>query len=196
MNGINDLVYGLNQRIQAPGSLGVGTVANESKVRFVISNAGLSNLVRVRARINNQPNWTTLVDYTGNTNEYVDVHTWDQIEVIVLVFQSLSDVVSIVASSFDGSALSVITPSGTITNAAAMQFTSTDNSVIITADDSTGIINFASVGAGGAHSESSFVIADWVGPTLGLYSISVPFATHGKINPIAQVFVDAAQTPA
>jgi hypothetical protein len=189
MNGTNDLVYALNQRVYAPGSLGVGTVTDESKVRFVITNAGLSNLVRVRARVNNQPNWTTLIDFTGNVNEAVDVFTWDELEVLVLVYQSLSDQVSIVASSFDGANVSISTPGGDLLDVNTMHFTSSDSSITITADDSTNTIDFITVGGGDSTPYTQdFIIGDWVGPSLGAYTIIVPFATHSKQDPIIEVF--------
>lgn len=188
MNNLNDLVYGLNQTFSAPGSLGVGNVKNEGKVRFVVSNAGLSNLVRIRARINNQPSWVTLVDIVGNDNVLVDVDTYDQIEPIVLVYSSLSDRVSIVASSYDGTNISIATLSGEITNASALNFTSSDSSVIITANDATSTIDFVAVGGGGGSNYSlDFLIADWGTPSGGFYTISVPFLTHLHANPSVSV---------
>lgn len=188
----NDLVYALNrQLVTSTGSLGIGNVSNEGKIRFVITNTGGSNVVRVRARIIDDPTWTTLVDFTGDVNEVVDVFTWDEIEVIVLVYDSSSTYISIIASSFDGSVISISTPSGDVDNSNTIVFTSSDNSITITGDQNTGTIDFVAVGGGGGgsnYSEAFNATTDWSGPTLGLYSITVPFVTHAKANPIVQSF--------
>lgn len=188
MTSQTSIEYGLNERITTPGSLGVGVITNESKVRFVITNAGPSNLIRIRVRINNQPNWTTLANFTGNVSQIVNVFTWDELEVITLVYQSLSDQVSIVAASFDGAKVTITTPGGTITDVNTMAFTSTDNSVIITANETLGTVNFASVGTGGSNFSASFTIADWTGPVGSTWVYEVPSFAHNKANPIVEVF--------
>ncbi len=186
----HDLVYALNNRVYGPGSLGVGTVTNEAKIRFVITNAGMANVVRVRARINNQPNWTTLIDFNGNANEVVDVFTWDQVEVIVLVYNSLSDQISIVASSFDAAVISVSTPNGDVTDINTINFTSSDNSITISGDTVTGTVDFIVAGGGASakYAQSFNATTDWSGPSLGLYSITVPQVTHAKTNPTVDLF--------
>lgn len=187
----NSLVYALNQTVTTTGSLGIGVIRDEGKVRFVITDAGPANIVRVRARITGQAGWATLANLTGNVNEAVDVFTYDEIEVIVLVYDSLSNHVIVIAESFDGSVISVNTPDGGIDNFNTITFTSNDASVAITSNPATGTIDFAVVGGGvgSANYASSFnATTDWSGPTSGLYSKTVAFATHAKANPIVETF--------
>ncbi len=186
----NDLIYSLDQRIDAPGSLGIGTVRDEGKVRFVITNAGPSNVVRVRGRITGQTGFITLEDLTGSVNVAVDVFTYDEIEVIVLVYDSLTDHIIIVAQSFDGSAISFNTPDGGIDGFNTVTFTSSDDSIVITSDQLTGTIDFvtANSGTGQNYVDSFNDTTDWTGPTLGLYERTVLFTAHAKINPQIQVF--------
>ena len=139
----NDLVYGLNQIVTAPGSLGIGLVKDEGKVRFVITGAGASNIVRVRGRINNQDTWDTLAEFTGNVNELVEVFTYDQVEVLCVVFEATNGYdFKIVASSFDSNKLTIETPDGTLDNFNTLTFESSDNSIDIVADPLTGTIDF------------------------------------------------------
>ena len=98
---MNNYNYALNQLITSAGSLGIGNVSNESKVRFIITNAGSNNSIRVRARLNNSTTWTVLVDLVGNVNQVIDVYTWDQLEVICTVYETTGAGVLIVANSFD-----------------------------------------------------------------------------------------------
>lgn len=186
---VNDLVYGLNQRVTVPGSLGIGTVTNEGKIRFVITNAGPANIVRVRARIVGQTGWATISDLTGSVNVAVDVFTYDQVEVIVLTYDSLTDHILVVAQSFDGAVMSINTPDGGIDDVNNITFTSDDNSVIITSDPGTGTINFAAVSGGTPNYVGVFnATTDWTGPSSGLYTRTVTFATHAKANPVVEVF--------
>lgn len=189
MNSTN-LVYGLNQRITEPGSLGIGTVTNEGKIRFVITNAGLANVVRVRARIVGQTGWATLADLTGSVNVAIDVFTYDEVEVIVLVFASNTDHVLVVAQSFDGSVISINTPDGGIDDINTLTFTSSDNSVLITSTPGTGTIDFVAVGGSGSpdYIDTFNDTTDWSGPSLGVYSRVVVFATHAKSSPTVDVF--------
>jgi hypothetical protein len=144
MSNNTDLIYGLNQRITEPGSLGVGTIKDEGRIRFVISGAGALNVIRIRARIINQPSWTTLLDITGNDNLSVDVFSWDELEVLCLTYDSTGLYVSVVASSFDSTGMSAIsTPGGTVENVDTIYFTSSDNSIDITGDSNTGTIDFS-----------------------------------------------------
>jgi hypothetical protein len=187
----NDLVYGLNERVSEPGSLGIGSVQNEGKVRFVITNAGLANVVRIRARIVGQTGWVTLADLTGTVNVAVDVFTYDQIEVLVLVFDSNTDHILVVAQSFDGSVISINTPDGGIDDINTLNFISSDNSVLITSAPGTGTIDFVAVGGGGGipdYVDTFNSTSDWTGPALDVYSIVVAFATHGKSSPTVDVF--------
>lgn len=186
-----NLVYALNNLVTGPGSLGIGTVTNESKVRFVITNADVSNLIRIRARINNQPTWTTLADLSGSINEVVDVFTWDQIEAIVLVYSSLSDRILVNASSYDSSIFTIETPDGELSDISNVIFTSSDDSVIITGDPDAGTIDFISVGGGGGTPDYVATFndtSDWSGPSSGFYSQSIPLSTHHKTNPTVDLF--------
>lgn len=188
----SNLVYGLNRQVTQPGSLGIGTVTNEGKIRFIITNAGLANVVRIRARIVGQTGWTTISDITGTKNIAVDIFTYNEVEVIVLVYASNSDHIVIVAQSFDGSVVTINTPDGGIDNINTLAFTSTDNSVIITSHPGTGTIDFVAVPGGSAgipdYVGSFNDTTDWMGPDLGVYSRVVTFATHNKANPTVDIF--------
>lgn len=139
----NDLVYALNQIVTGPGSLGIGLVKDEGKVRVVITGAGPSNLVRIRGRINNQDTWDTLAEFTGNVNELVEVFTYDQLEALCIVFEATNGYdFKIVASSFDSNKLTIETPDGTLDNFNTLTFESSDNSIDIVADPLTGTIDF------------------------------------------------------
>lgn len=191
----NDLIYGLDQLVIAPGSLGIGLVKDEGKVRFVTAGAGVANVVRVRARINNQNTWTTLADLSGNVNEVVDVATFDQIEVICLVFDAANGYdFKIVASSFDSAQLYIKTPNGDLGNISDLSFISSNNSVEITADPLTNTIDFVAIGGGGGAVPFvvPFLIADWVSGT-GTYDITSLETVHHKgPDSTIQVFEDVA----
>jgi hypothetical protein len=188
----NSLIYALNQLVFVPGSLGIGTIKDEGKVRIIVSGAGAANVVRIRARIFNQTTWTTLSDLTGNVNELIDIFSYDQMEAICLVFDAANgNDFRIVASSFDGAQLFVTTPAGDLDNISVLNFTSSDNSVTITANPLTDTIDFVAVGGGGGvpdYIDTFNATTDWTGPSFGVYSRTVPFASHAKSSPTIDIF--------
>lgn len=187
---VNELVYGLNKTISEPGSLGIGLIKDEGKVRFIITNAGPANVVRVRARVSGQPTWITLTDLVGSTNELVDVYGYDQIEVICLVYSATSSVgFNIYASSYNGAAVFFYTDSGTLEGNTEITFISSDGSVDISANEINGTIDFVvtPTGTGATKFSQDFLIADWI-LNGTQYEITVLATTHNKgVNPIVQV---------
>lgn len=145
-----DLIYGLNEIVTEPGSLGIGVVKDEGKVRFVITGAGASNEVLVRGRINNQQTWNTLATFTGNVNDLVEVFTYDELEVICSVFDPANGYdFRLVASSFDSNKITVVTPDGTLDNFNTLTLTSLDETILFNTDPLTGSIDLSAVGGGG-----------------------------------------------
>jgi hypothetical protein len=176
------LIYGLNRQITTIGSLGIGLVKDESRVRFVTSFCGPANVFRVRARITGQGSWNTLADLTGNVNEVVDVFTWDEIEVVCLVYDSTESSVKIVATSFDNALGPLFRlPDDTEVESSIVTFTSSDNSVTITGDSVTGVIDFVAIGGGAAskYTQEFDNTSDW---TLNgaNYEIEIEQTTHLK----------------
>lgn len=188
---MSQLIYGLNRKVRSTGSLGIGSIKDEGKIRYIISEAGPANVVRIRARINNQQTWVDLIDLTGNANELITVDGYDQVEVICLVFNpSDGYAFNIVASSFNSTSFFIDTPDGTIDGATVLNLYSSDNSIDISANPTTGDINFRATGGGGPSSPHvfEFVVGDWV-LNVDVYEISILADDHIKgINPSAQVF--------
>jgi|GEM_PF-5196714 hypothetical protein len=183
-----ELVYGLNKTVTGPGSLGIGDVKDEFKVRFVISNATLANVVRVRARITGQDIWTTIVDLNGNANQLVDVYGYDQIEVIVLVYSPSGNYVRVVAQSYDGANAAINIGGNLVGIAGEISFISSDSSVEIVADPQQGTIDFKAIGAAGSSPfKQEFLVSDWV--SVGsFYELTISSATHGKTGPSVEIY--------
>jgi hypothetical protein len=184
-----DLVYGLNTQITAPGSLGIGNVRDEAKVRFVTAFCGPANVFRVRARIIGQGSWTNLVDLIGNVNQVVDVLTWDEIEVVCLVYDSTAASVKIVATSYDNSvSATFVLPGGEEIEGTFINFISSDNSVGITGNPLTGEIDFTVGSAASGKYVDEFITTDWV-LNVDRYEFEILESTHNLgLNPEVQVY--------
>lgn len=185
-----ELVYGLNKTVTAPGSLGIGDVKDEFKVRFVISNCTLANVVRVRGRITGQDIWANLVDLTGNVNQLVDVYGYDQIEVIVLVYSPSGPYIRVVAQSYDGANAGINVDGNVIGVAGEISFISSDNSITITADPQQGVIDFTTIGGGSSAYKQDFLVTDWAGPIASSYTLTILFSSHGKVSPAVEIYED------
>jgi len=189
MSSCTNLVYGLNQQVTGPGSLGIGNVKDESKVRFVTAFCGPANVFRVRARIVGQGSWTNLTDLVGIVNTVVDVFTWDEIEVICLVYDATAESVKIVATSYDNCmGITFQLPDSTEVEGSIIKFTSIDNSVVFTGNPATGEVDFSVTAGAGTKFVQDFTTGDWVLGS-GAYQYSIPESTHGAgVDPEVQVF--------
>lgn len=184
----NCIFYNLNNQVTAAGSLGTATIRDEKLVRFVIENAQSSNTVIVRGQITGQTDWDTLGTITGTAKVNINVATYDTIEVSVTVYAPTTNYIKVLASSFNdaGGSTSIDAPTGGTVTSDIINFTSSDSSVIITADPGTNTIDFVAVGGGGSTSKyvKTVLLGDWVGPSAGEYSLSIPFSLHAKVNPV------------
>lgn len=68
--------------VTGTGMLGdsVNRALIEAKLRVVVRDAGAGNVITVRARIQNDPNWTDLGTVTGATTDTFDISTWDELQ--------------------------------------------------------------------------------------------------------------------
>lgn len=142
-----ELKMRINKTISSPQILGTYDVSDESKIRFVIENAGPSNVIVVRARITGQSSFTAIKTIIGAVSEVVNVFTYEEVQVECTTFDSTSNIVTILASSFNeagGSAIeSIGVPSGdTLTDIESLTLTSSDNSISIVGDNVTKSIDF------------------------------------------------------
>lgn len=184
----NELKASINQNVTSDTYSALVTISDEDKVRFVVANAASNNEFVIEARIIGQEDWDLLATLTGNNKTVVSVKTYDQLRVRCTLYASASNYVRFVASSFNdaGGSTSIGAPTGGIIEADTISFISSDSSVDIIADSNTGTIDFKVAGSSGSLSKyvKTVVLGDWSGPSLGEYTLSIPFAFHGKANPV------------
>lgn len=183
-----DLKFSIVRQITTPFVFPVANIGDESKIRFVISNAAGGNTILVRARIVGQDDWDLLATITGTSKTVVNVETYDELQVECTVYSSTLNNVKVAASSFNeaGGSTSIDAPAGDNVSASTINFTSSDNSVTITGNSGTNSIDFVAVGGGGAAVKyvKTLVLADWTGPTGGEYIVTIPFSFHAKTDPV------------
>lgn len=187
MSNPNDIKVSINQTVTGTGRVAIIAVADEQKVRFVITNAASNNTIVIKGRITGQDDWDTLATIVGNAKQLVSVKTYDQMEVECTTYGSATTYVKVVASSFndaDGSTSIGAPIGGTIEDAEVISFTSSDSSVIIEADTVNNTIDFRAVGTGAAIKYTKTVtLVDWIGPSAGEYTLTIPFVLHAIPNP-------------
>lgn len=187
---MTDLIYSINKTVYSTGSLGIGTVKDESKLRFVIEGAAGGNSVEVRGRILGQSDWDLLATLTGSAKQTVTVMTYDEVEVFVTAFAPTADEVKVIATSFNeaSGSTSIDAPTGGTVSGDEITFTSSDNSITITADPLTSTIDFISSAAGMSKYTQSFVTGDWIlnGSNYELTVLSVTFGN--KMDPVVHTY--------
>lgn len=175
------------ETLTAPKLLPTTYISDEGKLRVVIEQADSGNTVVIRGRITGQGDWDILDTITGTTKKIVSVATYDELQIECTVYASTTNLVKVIVSSFNeaGGSTSIDAPTGGTVSGDTITFTSLDNSVIITADSNTNSIDFQTVGGGSSVKYvKTVILADWVGPSAGEYSLTIPFSFHAKSNPI------------
>lgn len=185
---VTELKTNFVQTLTGPEVLPIAKIGDESKVRVVIEGATGGNEVTISGRIIGQSDWDLLAEIVGSDKLVVNVSTYDEMLVECTTFASSTNLIKVILSSFNeaGGTTTIDAPTGGSVSGEDLTFTSSDDSVIITADPDTNTIDFVAVGGGGSVPKYATIIqvSDWVGPSAGEYSLSIPFTFHGKVNPV------------
>ena len=131
----------LNQLVAQTGSLGVFNIDGEDILRIVVEDAGPSNTLVVSARLIGQDEFIILKEIVGPANEKVRISTYEEAKIECTVFDSTGVAVKVIAASFNeasGSAIQIDVPAGdSINEIEVLTLTSSDNSVVITGNNTT-----------------------------------------------------------
>ena len=100
--------YGIASMVNGVKNLGIGACKNDTKVHFNIVNAGPTNNVLVRGRINQSTVWVILDNIVGSTDVTIHVALYDELEVSVTVYDTLTDKIFIYASGFANDAVTSV----------------------------------------------------------------------------------------
>lgn len=182
----NNVKASVVQNITKAEIISTLVVSDETKLRFVVSNADSGNIISVKGRIVGQLDWDDITTLTGTNKTLVTVKTYDEVIIECTTFSSLTDFVRVVASSFNeaGGSTTIDAPTGGQIDSDSITLTSSNNSILITNDPNTNSIDFVAVGTAGTSKYiETVVLGDWTGPASGEYTLSIPFSTHGIINP-------------
>ena len=115
---------------------------DDDKIRIVIEEAGVTNRVVIRARINNATYFDEIGVINGPGTLIVSVKTYDEVQIEVTLFDAPSGRFRLLASGFNiaGGEVEVSTPAGLSSSGTdTLEFTSTDGTVTITGDGAGGI---------------------------------------------------------
>lgn len=185
---MSNLKTSYNQVITAPIVLPTAYISDEGKLRIVIEQAGAGNTVLVRGRIIGQADWDLIATIIGTIKQVVSVATYDELQIECTVYDTTTNLVKVIVSSFNeaGGSTTIDAPTGGSVSSDEIIFTSSDDSVVITADPGTNTIDFVAVGGGGSAAKyvKTVILGDWVGPSAGEYSLTIPFSFHAKANPV------------
>lgn len=178
---------GIDRLITSTQSLGEFDIDSDSKIAFSTVNAGPTFTIEVKGRLAGQANFTLIDTVVGPSPKVVSVFNYDFLQINITIYDSTSHYVQVIASgtNTDEATLnSVNTPAGSIVAADSLNFTSQDGSVIITADINTNTVDFAAAGGGTTTKYvKTVILGDWVGPSAGDYTLTIPFSFHAIPNP-------------
>lgn len=192
MASSNDVRVSLNLTVRQIGKLSRFAVSDESRLRIVVSNSDVSNVVLVKARIIGQDDWDVIKTLTGDSKEVINVKTYDEVELESTVFDSITDYIKVIIGSFNeaGDATAIGALFGDlIEDADRIDFTSSDGSITIVTDNATKTIDITTA-AGSPFTKyvKTVLIGDWIGPSANEYVLSIPYSFHGVTNPVAACY--------
>lgn len=168
MDEFYNLKYNLTVRVESTIVFPVAYIRDEVRIRYTTVNADSLNVLRIEGRLIGQSTFVTLLDVLGSDSQVVDVSTWEEIQVSVITYDTLSDHIFVYASSFDN------VPSG--------------NPNIIAKDEGselvTGITSLNFVGAGVTATNSSGDVTVTIpgggsGPTYLTATATIDWASIG-----------------
>lgn len=178
MAELDDLKYNIVKRVTTTENFGVVYVRDEAKIRFIVENADVGNTLRIQGRLIGQNTWVQLLDITGTDNQVLDITTYEEMQVFVFAYDSLSDHVQINASSFDNVSSSILSKDegSTLTSTTtSLNFTGAG----VTATNVGGAVTVNIPTAAGATFLTATAVIDWasIGGDLHLdFPVSVPGA--------------------
>lgn len=112
-------------------------IFSDSKIKMIVGNAGATNEIVLRGRIQGQTNWDDIGTITGNETKEFNVKTYDFVQLECTVYDSPTNYLEVTGSGFNlasgGGLESISTPSGTLTDIETLELVSTDSSVQIEA---------------------------------------------------------------
>lgn len=186
---------GLQALVTGTKSFGEFDIDTDGKIKFTTVNAGPNFTIEVKGRIAEQKFFTFIANAVGPADHVIDVVQWDFLQINITVYDSTSNYVKLDASGFntDSAALQTVqVPNGSdLSNVSDLIFISSDNTVTITGNSTTGTIDFQAAAVASKYIKSVALI-DWVGPSAGEYTLTIPFSFHGVTNPIATCFENNA----
>lgn len=191
---------GIQKLVTSTQSLGEFDIDTDGKIKFTTVNAGPTFTIEVKGRIAEQKFFTFIANVVGPTDQVVDVVQWDFLQINITIYDSTSNFVKLDASGFNTEAVGLQTltvPNGNnLTDVLDLTFTSSNNSVIITGNDITKTIDFQAVGGGGSSTKyiKNVALIDWIGPSAGEYTLTIPFSFHGVTNPVCACYEENAST--
>jgi hypothetical protein len=131
----------INQLVSQTGVVRILDVDGEDYLRVVIEGAGALNKVQVSVRIQGQSDYVLLKEITGSANEKIKVSTYEEAKIECTVIDAIDSNIKVLISSFNeasGSAIEIDVPAGeNISDIEVLTFTSSDNSVVISGDNTT-----------------------------------------------------------
>ncbi len=194
-----DVKVTLNLVVGATGRVAQASITDESKLRVVTSDCGVTNEIIVRGRIIGQQDWDVLATITGNSKRVVSIKTYDDVQLECTVFDPAANFVKVAAGSFNdaGGSTSIDAPTGgLLEEPEIVTFTSSNSSVTIVSDPLTNTIDFITSGAGSPFVKyvKTLLIGDWIGPSAGEYTLTIPFSFHGVTNPVCACYEENSGT--
>lgn len=126
---------------------------DDDKLRVVAQECGVSNEIIIRGRIKGADDWDDLKTLISASSVVVNVSTYDEIQIEVVVFDAPSGRFKLIASGFSiaGGDIEVSAPAGIDSQGTtSLSFSSSDSTVLITGDGEGGL-DFSVVAVSGAN---------------------------------------------
>lgn len=160
-------------------------IDGDAKIRLITTNAAPSNVIVLYGRIAGQSYWTIAGSVVGTTSIDIPVKYYDFIRIECTNYATqTAGSVRLVGSGFTPSIVSfdsITTPNGVLTSLDTLEFTTSDNSVILT-PTAPNIIDIKAVAQGSTKYNRNIIVDDWllVGSD---YTITILSTLHGVQQP-------------
>lgn len=184
--------FGIKQYITSGGVIAPNVdIIEDNVIKLVVLSAGVSNEITLYGRIGEQSNWNIVGTITGSGIKNFDVSLFDFVRLECTNFQAVGGRVDLTGSGFVITGFNTITtPDGDLVANGSLEFISSDNSVTFDNIAPNKIDIKAIGGGGGGSSKYTKVVTllDWIGPSSGQYTLTIPFSFHAISNPVVACY--------
>ena len=182
--------FGIKRYITESGVVAADVdIFGDTTIVLMTFNAAPSNEFTLYGRLDGQDTWTVVGTVNGSERKEFSVKTFEYVRVECTSFSAFGSRVLLVGNGFKlvQGLSAIILPADTLYDVDVLTLSSPDDSIVITKNGEGGV-ELKTNSSALTKYVKAITFSDWSGPSLGEYTVVVPFTSHAVANPIVTCY--------